>query len=182
MSGFPKNEPTVGTRLVYDGDVINVKVDTVRLPNGRETDREIVNYPSSVCVVPVDAQQNVILVRQFRKPAGRFLMEVPAGKMEPGENPEEAATRELQEEIGHAAGRWQLLGAFFLNPSLSPQYTHAYLATDLKLSDLDADDDEFIELRRVPWSDVGSLIAKGCIRDAKSIASLLLAMRVLGHN
>ncbi len=182
MPGFPKNEPTVATTSVYSGDVIKVRVDTVQLPNGRETDREIVYYPSSVCVVPVDARQNVILVRQFRKTADRFLMEIPAGKMEPGENPEQAATRELQEEIGHAAGRWRLLGAFFLNPSLSPQYTRAYLATDLKLSELDADDDEFIELRRVPFTDVGALITDGSIQDAKSIAALLLAMRVLGDN
>ena len=182
MSGFPKNEPTVATTPVYNGDVINVRVDTVRLPNGRESDREIVYYPSSVCVVAVDPHQNVILVRQFRKTADRFLMEVPAGKMEPGEDPEEAALRELQEETGHAAAKWQLLGAFFLNPSLSPQYTHAYLATDLKLSNLDADADEFIELRRVPFTDVGALITDGSIQDAKSIAALLLAMRVLGDN
>lgn len=182
MSGFPTNEPTIGTRPVYNGDVISVRVDTVRLQNGRETDREIVYYPSSVCVVPIDAHRNVILVRQFRKTADRFLIEVPAGKMEPGENPEEAAIRELQEEIGHVAGSWQLLGAFFLNPSLSPQYTHAYLATDLKLSDLDADDDEFIEAIRVPLGDALNLVAQGDIQDAKSVASLLLAMRVLGDN
>ena len=182
MSGFPTNEPTIGTRPVYDGDVISVRVDTVRLQNGLETDREIVYYPSSVCVVPIDAHQNVILVRQFRKTTDRFLIEVPAGKMEPGENPGEAAIRELQEETGHAAGRWQLLGAFFLNPSLSPQYTHAYLATDLKPSSLDADDDEFIDVRRVPLSDILGLIANGSIQDAKSLASLLLAMRVLGDN
>ena len=182
MSGFPKNEPTLETRPVYDGDFIKVRVDTVQLPNGRETDREIVNHPSSVCVVPVDADQNVILVRQFRKPAGRFLVEAPAGKMEPGEDPEAAAQRELQEEIGHLPGRLQFLGAFFLNPSLSPQRMHAFLATDLRTSELDADEDEFIELRRVPWAEVGALIADGAIQDAKSIASLLLAMRVLGDN
>ncbi len=182
MSGFPTNEPTITTRPIYNGNLIDVRVDTVRLPNGRETDREIVYYPSSVCVVPVDPRQNVLLVRQFRKTAERFLIEAPAGKMEPGENPQEAAIRELQEETGHAAGKWQLLGAFFLNPSLSPQYTHAYLARDLKLSNLDADDDEFIELRRVPWREVGALIADGSIQDAKSIAALLLAMRVLGDN
>ena len=182
MLGFPQNEPTLATRQVYNGDVINVRVDTVRLPNGRESDREIVYYPSSVCVVSVDLHQNVILVRQFRKTANRFLMEVPAGKMEPGEDPEEAALRELREETGYAAGKWQLLGAFFLNPSLSPQYTHAYLATDLKLSNLDADADEFIELRRVPFTDVAALITDGSIQDAKSIAALLLATRVLGDN
>lgn len=182
MPGFPKNEPTLATRSVYNGDVINVRVDTVQLPNGRESDCEIVYYPSSVCVVPVDPQQNVMLVRQFRKTANRFLMEVPAGKMEPGEDPAEAALRELREETGYAADKWRLLGAFFLNPSLSPQYTHAYLATDLKLSSLDADADEFIELCRAPWQDVGALITDGSIQDAKSIAALLLAMRVLGDN
>ena len=182
MSAFPKNEPTVATRPVYDGEVIDVRVDTVQLPNGRETDREIVNHPSSVCVVPVDADQNVLLVRQYRKPAGRFLLEAPAGKMQQGEDPEAAAIRELQEEIGHFPRRLQFLGAFFMSPSLSPQRMYAYLTTDLRSSQLDADDDEFIELRRVPWTDVGALIAAGAIQDAKSIAALLLAMRVLGDN
>ncbi len=182
MSAFPKNEPTLATTPVYDGDVINVRVDTVQLPNGRETDREIVNHPSSVCVVPIDADQNVLLVRQFRKPAGRFLLEAPAGKMQSGEDPEEAAIRELQEEIGHLPGRLQSLGVFFMNPSLSPQCMYAYLATDLRLSQLDADDDEFIELRRVPLTEVGALITDGAVQDAKSIAALLLAMRVLGDN
>ena len=182
MPGFPTNEPTVTTRTVYNGEFIDIRVDTVRLPNGRETDREIVNHPSSVCVVPVDADRNVILVRQFRKPAGQFLLEAPAGKMQPGEVPEAAAIRELQEEIGHLPGRLQSLGVFFMNPSLSPQCMHAYLTTDLKPSELDADDDEFIELRRVPWTDIPTLIAAGAIQDAKSIAALLLAMRVLGDN
>ena len=182
MSAFPRNEPTLATRTVYDGDVIKVKVDTVQLPNGHEVDREIVNHPSSVCVVPVDADQNVLLVRQFRKPAGRFLTEAPAGKMEPGEDPEAAARRELQEEIGRLPNRIVFLGAFLLNPSLSPQRMHAFLATDLRLSELDADADEFIELQRVPWTEVSTLIADGSIQDAKSIASLLLAMRVLGDN
>ena len=182
MTSLPRNEPTLATRTVYSGDVITVRVDTVQLQNGRETDREIVTHPSSVCVVPVDADQNVLLVRQFRKPTGRFLMEAPAGKMEPGENPEAAAKRELQEEIGHIPGRLRSLGSFFMSPSLSPQRMHSFLATDLRLSDLEADDDEFIELQRVPWADVGTLIAEGSIQDVKSIASLLLAMRVLGDN
>ena len=103
MTTFPDNEPTISSRHIYSGRIIDVRVDTVRLQNGRESTREIVDHAPSICVVPVDADGNVLLVRQYRKPTDGFLLEVPAGGIEEGETPEEATRRELQEEIGHTA-------------------------------------------------------------------------------
>ena len=175
-------EPTVATVTPYRGELVTVRVDTVSLPDGKEAVREIVSHPSSVCIVPVDCQGNVLLVRQYRKAVESFLLEAPAGKMEADENPDTTALRELQEEIGHTAGHLQALGSFYVAPGWCTQMMHAYLATDLVQARLDADDDEFIEVIPVPWADIPGKIANGEIRDAKSITALLLAMRVLGDN
>jgi ADP-ribose pyrophosphatase len=181
MTNFPDNEPTISTRSIFQGRIIDVRVDTVRLQNGRETTREIVDHAPSICVVPVDDDGNVLLVRQYRKPAGSFLLEVPAGGIEAGEAPEDAARRELQEEIGHTADSLAPLTAFWLAPGWCSEYMYAFLATELAPANLDSDEDEFIEMVRAPLASVVDLITKGEIQDAKSVASLLLAMRVLGR-
>ena len=179
MTTADNNEPTISTRPIFQGRILNVRVDTIRLPNGRETTREIVDHDPSICVVPVDQANNVLLVRQYRKPTESFLLEVPAGGIEEGETPEEATRRELQEEIGHTAGSLTELTAFWLAPGWCSEYMYAFLATDLTPAALDADEDEFIEVVRVPLLDIPGKIAGGEIQDAKSVASLLLAMRVL---
>ena len=175
-------EPTVATVTPYRGEFITVRVDTVSLPDGKEAVREIVSHPSSVCIVSVDCQGNALLVRQYRKAVESFLLEAPAGKMAAEENPDDTARRELQEEIGHRANRLQALGSFYVAPGWCTQTMHAYLATDLVPARLDADEDEFIEVVRVPLVDIPGKIANGEIRDAKSITALLLAMRVMGDN
>lgn len=180
MTNLPDNEPTIATRSVFHGRIIDVRVDTIRLPNGRETTREIVEHEPSICVVPVDADNNVLLVRQYRKPTENFLLEVPAGGIEAGEGPEAATQRELQEEIGHTAAELTELTAFWLAPGWATEYMYVYLATGLTPSALDSDEDEFIEVVRVPLEEIPEQIANGAIRDAKSTASLLLAMRALG--
>ena len=181
MTNLPDNEPTISTRSVFQGRILDVRVDTIRLPNGRETTREIVDHAPSICVVPVDGDGNVLLVRQYRKPTESFLLEVPAGGIEEGETPEEATRRELQEEIGHTAGSLTELTAFWLAPGWCSEYMHAFLATELAPANLDSDEDEFIEVVRAPLAGVVDLITQGEIQDAKSVASLLLAMRVLGR-
>ena len=175
-------ERTLASETAYRGTLVSVKVDTVKLPDGSEITREIVSHPFSVCIVPVDADGNVLLVRQYRKAVESFLLEAPAGKMESGEDPEATALRELQEEVGHRAGKLEPLGSFFVAPGWCTQTIHAYLARDLTPARLDADEDEFIEVVRRPLSEISEMIADGSIRDAKSVASLLLAMRVLGDN
>ena len=150
------------------------------MPNGRLTVREVVEHSDSVCMVPLDAEGNVLLVRQYRKPTESDLLEVPAGGIEEGESPEDAAMRELQEEVGHMADNLRPLAGFWLAPGWCDEYMYAFLATDLRPSDKEQDFDEMVETRRVPLSQTLELIESGEIQDAKSIASLLQAMRVVG--
>ena len=175
-------EPSIDSKVVFEGRILTVRVDRVRLPNGRETTREIAEHSPSVCIVPIDAEGNVVLVRQYRKPVERDLLEVPAGGIEEGEISDEAVQRELQEEIGYTAGSLRHLASFWLAPGWCTENMHAYLAMDLVASKLEADDDEFISVVRVPLADALSLISDGRIQDAKSISALLLALRVLENN
>ena len=176
----PQPEPTVESQVIYQGRILSLRVDTVRLAGGRLTTREIAEHSDSVCVVPVDEQGNVLLVRQYRKPVEDFLLEIPAGGVEPGEDPQETALRELQEEISYSAGNVQHLASFWVSPGWCTEYMHAYLATDLRPASLDPDYDEAITVERVPLANVSELIHSGEIRDGKSIASLLLALWLLG--
>ena len=176
------SEPTVDTQILYRGKILNLRVDTVRMPSGRLTTREIAEHSDSVCVVPIDDQGNVLMVRQYRKPAETELLELPAGGIEADEASEEAVLRELQEEIGYTAGKLQLLSSFWVAPGWSTEYMYAYLATDLSPASLAADDDENITVVPVPLEDVIELMEGGDIKDAKSITSLLLAMRTVGRH
>ncbi len=173
-------ETTVESRVEFEGRILRVRVDKVRLPDGRVTTREIAEHGASVCIVPVDSQGNVLLVRQYRKPVEDQLLEVPAGGVEPGESPLEAAVRELQEEVGFAAREIQLLSSFWISPGWCTEFMSAYLATELEPASLPADYDENIAVVPVPLSEVEGLMRSGEIKDLKSIASLLLAVKLLG--
>ena len=172
-------EPTIESRLVYRGRILNLRVDTVRLPSGTLTQREIVEHGETICVVPLDEDGNVLLVEQYRKPAGQRLLEVPAGGIDEGETPEEATRRELQEEVGQTAGRLQHLTTFWLTPGFCTERMHAYLATGWKRSSLKLDEDEDLRVVPTPLGGVFGLIERNVIRDAKSIAVLLLVMKLL---
>ncbi len=174
-------EVTEQSVSLYQGRIVNLRRDTVRLPNGRVTVREIVEHSDSVCVVPLDAAGRAVLVRQYRKPTESALLEVPAGGIEAGEGPDAAVLRELQEEIGHTAGKLRHLSSFWLAPGWCDEYMHAYLATELAPARLDMDYDEIIETVRIPLAETPELIARGEIQDAKSIASLLLALRAVNN-
>ncbi|HZA22158.1 MAG TPA: NUDIX hydrolase [Dehalococcoidia bacterium] len=182
MSDDSLTETTVESKVFFQGKILNLRVDTVRLPSGRVAVREIAEHSNSICVVPVDEAGNVLLVRQYRKPAEAVLLEVPAGGVEEGEVSEETVQRELQEEIGYRAGKLQHLSSFWLAPGWCTEFMHAYLATDLTPATLDADDDENILVERVPLERALELIASGEIEDVKSIAALLLAVRLLRDN
>jgi len=170
-------ERTVRSERVYEGKIINLRVDTVELPSGRKTKREIVEHEACTAIVAIDSENNVLLVRQYRKAAEKMLLEIPAGGIEPGEKPLDGARRELEEETGFSAEKWEELSGFYTSPGFTTEYMYLYLATELKPLKRAADDDENIELVRVPLKEAYELITSGEVCDAKSIAGLLMALR-----
>jgi ADP-ribose pyrophosphatase len=171
-------ETTISTQRVYEGRAVKLRVDTVRKPNGKTTTREIVEHADAVAVVVLDSKNRVILVRQYRKAVGKTLLEVPAGGVDPGEQPINTVRRELQEEIGYLPNKIDKLGGFYSAPGYCTEFLHLYVATYLIPSKLEAEDTEDIEVVRVPLSKIPDLIASGDIADAKSVAGLLRVMRL----
>ena len=167
---------TVATRRVYEGEYISLRLDTLQLGNAPAAERAIVEHPGAVVIVPVTAAGSVLLVRQWRQPAGEVLLEAPAGTLEPGESPQETARRELQEETGYAAERLESIGQFYTAPGFCTELMHAYLATGLTPSSLPQDPDEDVRVEEAPLARVTGLIESGQIRDAKTIASLLTVL------
>lgn len=166
-------EETLSSRMVYEGRAVNLRVDTVRLPGGRETTREVVEHSACVAIIAVDDKDNILLVSQFRKPVEKELLEIPAGGIDPGEEPEDAVRREMREETGFLPRKLEKLGGFYSSPGYCTEYLYLYLATDLVPSPLQAEDSEGIRLVRVPPAQIPGLITSGSICDAKSIAGLL---------
>jgi len=166
-------EKTLSSQLIYEGRAVRLRVDTVRMPSGRETTREIVEHGDCVAIIAIDDEDNVLLVNQFRKPVEKRLLEIPAGGIEPGEEPADCVRRELREETGFLPRRVERLGGFYSAPGYCTEYLHLYLATELVPSPLQAEDSESIRLVRVRLSEVPGLITSGSICDAKSIAGLL---------
>ena len=170
-------EQVVESCRLYEGRVVSLRVDRVKLPDGRSTVREVVEHAPVVAIVALDDRGNVLLVRQYRLPTQRSLLEIPAGGVDAGESAEEAAQRELQEETGQRAGRLERLYSFFASPGYCGEYMHLYLATALEPGALASDADERIEVVRLPLSEALRLIERGEICDAKSIVGLWAAAR-----
>lgn len=166
-------EKTLYSKLVYDGRTVKLRVDTVQMPGGRKTTREIVEHSDCVAIIAIDADDNVLLVNQFRQPVAKELLEIPAGGIDHGEDAETAVSRELREETGYLPRKVERLGGFYSSPGYCTEYLYLYLATDLIPGQLYAEDTESIRLTRVPVSQIPSLITSGSICDAKSIAGLL---------
>lgn len=165
-------EKTLSSQLVYNGRAVRLRVDTVQMPGGRETTREIVEHSDCVAVVALDAGNNVLLVKQFRHAVAKELLEIPAGGIDPGEDPIAAVRREMQEETGYLPRKVERLGGFYSSPGFCTEYLHLYLATDLVPSQLYAEDTESIRLVPVTLAEIPRLIASGNICDAKSIIGL----------
>ncbi len=167
----------LSSRQIYRGSIINLRLDEVELPDGRRTQREIIEHPGAAVIVPIDEQGRLHLVRQYRDAAGETLLELPAGKLRPGEDPAECARRELQEELGLIAGRVEHLATFYSSPGFCDEIMHVYLARDLFQGREKMDRGEFIEPEARKMDEVDSLL--GELRDAKSLAGILLALRFL---
>jgi ADP-ribose pyrophosphatase len=170
-------EETLSSRRLYEGAVVRLRVDRVRMPSGREAVREVVEHSGAVVIVAVNGEGRVLLVRQYRHPTGRLLLELPAGTLDRDEEPEACAARELEEETGFRAGRLQRLGGFFVSPGYSTEHIQVYLGTDLEPGNAGGDDDEEIEVLALPLAEVLRLVEAGELEDAKSLAALILYLR-----
>ena len=163
----------------YKGHVFDVAKVYIELPDGRKRAYDLVEHGDSVTIVPVTDDGHLYLVAQHRIGAGQHLLELPAGVLDGNESPRDAANRELQEEIGKAAGELQKLGGFYLAPGYTDEYMVVFLARDLSNSALDPDDDEFLEIVKIPIADVYKKAVAGEIQDGKTLASLMLAQPYL---
>lgn len=179
MSGL--TEKKVDSQIIYRGKILNLRVDTVALPNGRTGTREVVEYAGAVAVVALNEAKEVFLVRQYRHPVNKELVEIPAGKMEEGEEPLHCAQRELEEETGLKAGRWQALCSFYSTPGFTNERMHLFLARDLQMVEQHPDEDEFVQLVRVPLEEALAMIWRGEICDAKSTVGLLVVQHLLSR-
>ncbi len=165
----------LGSEVVYEGRAFIVRRDKVRTPASQTIRLDIVEHIGSVSIVPVDDSGQVYFVRQYRHAAGLELLELPAGTLEPGEPPEEAAAREIREETGMAAANLKEIGGFYLAPGYSTEYMHVFLATGLSHDPLNPDADEFLDVVTMSIAESLRLAESGELLDAKSLASLLLA-------
>lgn len=171
-------EPTVASRNVYRGRVVSLRVDDVRLPSGRVAQREIVEHPGAAAIVAVTDQDEVVLVRQYRKAVGRELLEIPAGTLESGETPLACARRELVEETGLAAGSLTPLVTFVPSPGVLTEEITIFLARELRpAAGAARSEEEGLRVVRVPRGRISALMESGEIRDAKTLIGLLLLLR-----
>ncbi len=167
-------EQLIKSEYVYRGRVVNLRLDTVRVKNGDLTVREIVEHRGAVAMIPLDAAGSVTLVKQWRAAPRRVMLEIPAGTLEPGENPEEGAPRELKEETGLTAARWDFLVRFSPSPGILTEEMFLYLARDLTQGAQALMGDEDIEVVKLPLEEAIARIGTGEIADAKTIVGLLL--------
>ncbi len=165
-------EKTLTSREVYRGRILRVREDTVRLPNGKTAEREVAEHPGGVGILALDGG-DVLLVRQYRYAFSRVLTEIPAGKREPGEEPFVTAQRELREEIGATAGKWTELGALIASPGCYGEVLYLYMAQELTFGDTHPDEDEFLDVVRMPFDRAVELCMTGELTDAKTVIALL---------
>jgi ADP-ribose pyrophosphatase len=164
---------------VYQGRVVDLSVEKVRLPNGNVCELELIRHPGAAAMVPVDADGNVLLVRQYRHATGGYVLEVPAGKLDPGEPPETCALREVEEEVGYRPRTLTPLGWIFTTPGFTDEKIWLYLATDLVPARQDLERDEVLTVERVPLAEAVARAEGGEIVDAKSVCALLRAASLM---
>ncbi|HOA55932.1 MAG: NUDIX hydrolase [Acetivibrionales bacterium] len=172
-------EKTVSEKEIYRGNIIDVDLLTVTLPDGREATRDIVRHPGAAAVIPLNEKGEIYMVRQFRKPLDAVSLEIPAGKLDAGEDPVICAGRELKEETGLTAEKLTFLVSLHSTPGFSDEVIHLFAATGLKEGDSCADEDEFITTEKYSVAELIDMVLKGKITDAKSMIGILLADRII---
>ena len=172
-------EKRKSSKTIYDGKILRLEKDTALLPDGREAVREVVRHPGGVGVVAVDGEGYVYMVRQFRYPFMTETLEIPAGKLDKGEDAQKAGERELLEETGLTAGKIELLGSFYASPGFCDEEISVYLATDLKKGQANPDDGEFLECEKYSLNELADMVRSGKIKDAKTVIGILMAKEKL---
>ena len=174
-------EVRTGSEEIFKGVILHVQRDTVRLPNGSETIREVIRHIGAVCVIPVTEDNEVVMERQYRYPLDRVILEIPAGKLDAAnENRLSAIQRELREETGYTAEEWTEIGDFHPAPAYSDEFITMYMARKLRKGDRHLDADEFLDVYTVPLKDLVEDVMAGRISDAKTQTAVLKAARYLG--
>ena len=166
------NEQPLSADYKYRGRIINLRVDTALLPNGSSATREV-EHPGGVCVAALTEDGCLLFVRQFRYPYQKVLLELPAGKLDPGEDPLEAGKRELREETGAEAARYESLGELYPSPGYCGEIIHLYAATGLTFGQMSPDEDEFLEVEKIPLEEAARMVLDNEIADAKTQAAVL---------
>ena len=167
------NEQPLSADYKYRGRIINLRVDTALLPNGSSATREVVEHPGGVCVAALTEDGCLLFVRQFRYPYQKVLLELPAGKLDPGEDPLEAGKRELREETGAEAARYESQGELYPSPGYCGEIIHLYAATGLTFGQMSPDEDEFLEVEKIPLEEAARMVLDNEIADAKTQAAVL---------
>ncbi len=172
-------EKTMKSDKLYEGKLVNLRIDTVELPDKKYSKREIIEHPGSVSILPITADNCVILVRQYRKAVERALLELPAGKIELNEEPGETARRELKEETGFSANKIEYLLEFYTSPGFTNEKVYIFLATQLTGGSTEFDDGEFIETEKIHIDDLMKMVDRGEILDSKTIIGIQFAKKIL---
>lgn len=173
-------EKTIQSQTIFSGKIIRLQVDEVLLPNGKTSTREIVKHPGAVSVIAITNENKLVLVRQFRKPLEKTILELPAGKIEPGEDPIACAWRELEEETGYKAERMEHLVSFYTSPGFANEYLYVYCAKGLTKGETHPDQDEFVELVELTFAECLDRIRSGEICDAKTIVAIYYWQNQMG--
>ena len=173
-------EKTISSKLIFDGKVIHLHLDDILLPDGKMGFREYCTHNGAVCVIPITKDGDVICVRQYRYAIRKPLLEIPAGKLDSiDENPDDAVRRELREETGAISGKITYLGLYYGSPALLNEKIYMYLAEDLSFGDCDPDDDEFLEIVKIPLPELVKMVLSGEIEDGKTQSAVLRAHAIL---
>ena len=174
-------EKTMKSEKIYEGKMINLRVDTVELPDKKYSKREIVEHPGSVGIVAITHDGDMVLVKQFRKPVEKNLLEIPAGKIEINEEPKETALRELYEETGYRAGNVEYLFEFYTSPGFSNEKMYLFLATELVEGEAEPEGDEYIEIQKIGLENLMDMVIKGDILDSKTIIGIYYGERYINQ-
>ncbi len=174
-------EKTVSSEMIFEGKIIKTRLDKVELPDGKLANREVVEHPGGVCIVAVNDENEIYLVKQFRKPLEKAIYEIPAGKLDKGEHHRDCGLRELKEETGMSAKTFEYLGHIYASPGFTNETIHIYYAEGLNQGDTEFDEDEFLDIEKVSLDKAYQMIMDGEINDSKTVCGILKYIALKGR-